>query len=252
MRLTALSSAWLDGRRRLPHPRRRAAPADGSSGIPSHDHELWNRFVDDGTSADDGTPTDILHHDRVGTDPAVVAQLDALLPAPLQRHRNVGPVDVVLPGSAQQHRVLAHERVAADVAVMNDAVAVDGHVVPDRDVAIDEDRAELDDHVSAAVPEGEAIKLGPYDDAEDIRNEAEHFGHGAEDHVRRPGEHGHRPDDGPGQDPHDRSGDLDPSSGSILQLLDVGVLTVFDTAGRRPEHFPHPDVAPGGRASTSP
>src|SRR5437867_10335916 len=200
MRLTGLSSAWLGGRRRLPHPRPFAAPADGSSGIPSHDHELWNRLVDDGASAYDGAVTDILHHDRVGADPTIVAERDALLPALLQRHRNVGPVDVVLAGSAQQHRVLAHERVAADVAVMNDAVAVDGHVVPDRDVAVDEDRAELDDHVSAAVPKGEAIELGPHDHAENIRNEAEHFGHGSKDHVRSPGEHGQRPDDGPGQE----------------------------------------------------
>src|SRR5207245_7805393 len=100
MRLTALSSARLDGRRRLPHPRRLAAPADGSSGIPGHDHELGNRLVDDGASAHDGTPTDILHHNGVRADPAVVAERDALLPALLPRHRNGGPGDVVLRGSA--------------------------------------------------------------------------------------------------------------------------------------------------------
>src|SRR5207245_2828794 len=94
MRLTALSSARLDDRRRLPYPRRRAPPADGSSGIPSHDHELRNRLVHDGASAHDHTPTDILHHNGVSADPAVVADRNALLPALLQRHRNVGPVDV--------------------------------------------------------------------------------------------------------------------------------------------------------------
>src|SRR3989442_49862 len=100
MRLTALSSARLDGRRRLPHPRRLAAAADGSSGIPSHDHELWNRLVDDGASANDGTPTDILHDNGVGPDPAAVTQRDAVLPTLLQRHRNAGPAVAVLPGSA--------------------------------------------------------------------------------------------------------------------------------------------------------
>src|SRR5262249_27892554 len=134
---------------------------------------------------------------------------------------------------------------------MNDAVAVDGHVVPDRDVAVDEDRAELDDHVPATLTEGEAIELGPRYHAEKIRNEAEHFGHGAEDHVRHPGEHGQRPDHGPGQDPHDRSGDVEPPGGSILQIVDVDVLTVFDSAGRRPGHLPHLDVSPDRRASTS-
>jgi len=64
--------------------------------------------------------------------------------------------------------VLAHERVAADVAVMDDAVPVDRHVVPDRDVAVDEAGAELDDDVPAAVPEREAIELRAHDDAEEL------------------------------------------------------------------------------------
>src|SRR2546427_12329950 len=103
MRLTALSSARLDGRRRLPHPRRLAAPADGASGIPGPDHELWNRLVDDGASAYDGTPPDILHHNGGRAEPAVAAGRDSRLPALLQRPPNCGTVHVVWPGCASEH-----------------------------------------------------------------------------------------------------------------------------------------------------
>ena len=121
----------------------------------------------------------------MGADPAVIAERDAFLAAALQPYRDVGPVDVVLPGPAYHHRMLAHAHVGADVAVMDDAVAADIRVGPDRDIAVDEDRAELDDDVPATVREGEAIELGADNDTEHVRDQAEKLGNGAEDHVRR-------------------------------------------------------------------
>src|SRR5438132_9318079 len=85
---------------------RLATPADWSSRIANHDRELWHRLGNDSTRADDGPPTHVLHDYGVDADPAIVADGDALLPASLQSQRDVRPVDVVLLGSAQQHRVL--------------------------------------------------------------------------------------------------------------------------------------------------
>ena len=99
--------------------------------------------------------------------------------------------------------------------------------------------------------EGEAIELPARDDAEDIGDEAEQLGHGAEDHVRGSAEHGERPDDGPGQGPRDRPRDVDPSRGSILEVLDVGIPTVFDPGCGLPAHAPHLAAPPGSGASTS-
>src|SRR5207253_6559038 len=62
-------------------------------------HTRWPRDWSSDVCSSDlcwiGAATDVLHHHRVGADPAVVAERDALLAAGLHEYRDVGTVDVV-------------------------------------------------------------------------------------------------------------------------------------------------------------